>query len=251
MRRADGSRVPGWEGGTSAYYRLAHEDEAFQDHVAAQARAAVASGVFDGVMLDWDGYLPIVRKVREAIGPDRLIVVNIHDRLDLGEQYAGLVNGAFLECDPDAVAIRLCSWEGMRRALVAFESQLAEPQVNALEAWGDRDDLQAMRAATTLALTHSDGFALFADPNPLSTSDHLHDWYPFWDADLGTPTGAVRQRPDGAYERAFTRGLAVYNPPGGADVAVAFDAPRRRASTGETGTRFTLAARDGDLFLLP
>ena len=42
-----------------------------------------------------------------------------------------------------------------------------------------------MRVATTLALTHSDGYVLYADPNPLKTPDHLHDWYPFWDAQAG------------------------------------------------------------------
>ena len=42
-----------------------------------------------------------------------------------------------------------------------------------------------MRATTTLSLTLSDGYCLFADPDPLPTADHLHDWYPYWNKSLG------------------------------------------------------------------
>ena len=44
-----------------------------------------------------------------------------------------------------------------------------------------------MRATTTLALTHGDGYCLFSDPNPLPTPDHMHNWYPFWNKSLGRP----------------------------------------------------------------
>ena len=84
------------------------------------------------------------------------------------------------------------------------EVNLREPRVNCLETWfhKSRDDLNLMRATTTLALTHSDGYCLFSDPNPLPTPDHLHNWYTFWNRSLGKPVakgtansdGTVRQR---------------------------------------------------------
>ena len=52
-----------------------------------------------------------------------------------------------------------------------------------------RDGGEHLRATTTLSLVRSDGYALFSDPNPLPTPDHLHDWYPFWDKSLGKTAG--------------------------------------------------------------
>ena len=249
LRNEDGTRKAGWTGGPEPYYLLNYENPDFQDHVAVQARVAVESGIYDGVMLDWSGHLPIVQKVRQALGDDGLVTVNIHDDLEDGARYAPYINGSFMECDPDRMEKALCSWDGMARALETFEATFREPQVNALEAWGDRGNLASMRAVTTLGLTHSDAYVLFADPNPLPTPDHLHDWYDFWDADLGRPAGVKTVRDDGAVERAYDNGLVVYNPQGNGPVTVAFSESRRRASDGTTGTTFELADTDGDFFL--
>jgi hypothetical protein len=106
-----------------------------------------------------------------------------------------------------------------------------------------------MRATTTLVLTHSDGYALFADPDGLPTPDHLHDWYPFWNKSLGGPAGPGIQRTDGASQREFEYGTVVYNPIDNAPVRVTFNAPRRSAATGQIGTSFLLEPLDGDLYL--
>lgn len=45
------------------------------------------SGVYDGVMLDWSGYLFIVKKVCEVIGDEGLIIVNIYDDIEDGKKY--------------------------------------------------------------------------------------------------------------------------------------------------------------------
>lgn len=244
LRNPDGSRVKGWDNGPEPYYKLNHEHPGFIANVARQARQAVESGVYDGVMLDWSGQLAVVRAVREALGPEPLIVVNIHDSIEDGKRYAPWINGAFMECGPP----KLCTWEGMGQALRWFEQHLRAPRVNALEAWGDRRDLATMRAVTTLALTQSDAFVLFADPNPLATPDHLHDWYPFWDKRLGRPLAPGRQQPAGHWQRQFEFGTAVHNPHQNAPVTLRFDSPRTRASNGRIGTVFSLAPGDGDIF---
>jgi hypothetical protein len=108
-----------------------------------------------------------------------------------------------------------------------------------------------MRAATTLALTHSDGYTLFADPNGLPAPDHLHDWYPFWDfKSLGKPREPMIKRRDGAFQREFTGGTVVYNPLGNKIVTVTFDRPRTSAATGKSSTTFTVEGMDGDLYLM-
>jgi len=203
-------------------------------------------------MFDWNGHLPIVKKVREIIGTNALIICNIHDQLRDGEKYKGLINGAFMELSqegPGAPKRKLGSWESSRKALLFFEKNFAKPTVNCLESWGDRNDLRRMRVVTTLGLTHSDGYVLFADSNELKTPDHLHDWYAFWDAPLGKPAGSCVNRPDGAYQREFTGGTVVYNPIKNQPVTVTFVEDRKRVSNGSRGREFTVPDYDGDIFL--
>jgi hypothetical protein len=145
---------------------------------------------------------------------------------------------------------QLGTWESSRKALLYFEENFLKPTVNCLESWGDRKDLRRMRAVTTLGLTHSDGYVLYADPNPLKTPDHLHDWYPFLDAPLGKPVAKVVTRPDGAYQREFTGGTVIYNPINNpASVKVTFAGEHKRASDGTVGREFTVESYDGEIFL--
>lgn len=250
-RNADGSRVLGWDNGPEPYYLMDPDNAEFAANIARQCQIAIDSGIYDGVMFDWDGHLPIVKKVRQVIGDEGLIIVNIHDRIDEAREYGDLINGAFMElapAGPGAPRRTLGTWKSSRKALGVFEQVFREPRLNCLEAWGDRADLRRMRAATTLGLTHSDGSVLFADPNPLPEPDHLHDWYPFWDLDLGRPHGRVVKRSDGAYERDFDGGLVVYNELGNGVVLVDFASRRRRTSDGSTGKSFRLQDADGDIF---
>lgn len=106
-----------------------------------------------------------------------------------------------------------------------------------------------MRAATALALTHSNGSVLFADPNPLPTPDHLHDWYSFWESPIGKPVGDLKSRDDGAFERRFEGGLVIYNPLGNGSIDVEFPTPRRCVATGERAARFSLQEADGGIYL--
>ena len=247
-RDAQGRYVMGWaEGG----YRLLDEaNPGWQEMVAARARAVVDSGAFDGVMLDWwqdrEDQVRLLQRVRAAIGDTALILVNANDRRI--PRTAALVNGLFMECYRGETP---ADWQRIAETLRWAEANLRAPRINCLEIWykTSRQDLDRMRAATALALTQSDGYCLFSDPNPLPTPDHLHDWYDFWDKGLGAPSGPGRQRADGAWERPFTAGLAIYNPPGQPRITITCSAPHRSRATGQSGLQHTLAGGDGDLLI--
>jgi hypothetical protein len=254
-RNADGSRVPGWDNGPEPYYLLNPENEAFRANIGRQARLAIESGLYDGIMLDWSGHLEVVKAVRAAIGEQALIIVNIHDNVEHAKLYASLINGSFMECNPDGPGIATPrngnTWDKLRDGYVFMETHLREPRLNCLEVWGHRDDHRRLRAATTLALTHGNGAVLYADPNPLPAPDHLHDWYPFWDVSLGRPVGERQTRPDGIVERAFERGLVLYNHLGNGTRKVQFPRELKRASDGKVGREFWVSDADGDFFLPP
>jgi Hypothetical glycosyl hydrolase family 15 len=132
---------------------------------------------------------------------------------------------------------------------------LHKPAFTLLEGWPTdelgRAQVSRMREVTTLALTLSDGYILYADRNHHAV-DHAHDWYPFWDAKLGRPKEPPRQADgDGPFRREFEHGTAVFNPPEGATAKLNFQEERISAATGERGRQFSVAPADGDMFLRP
>ena len=253
LRDEAGKRVAGWKGGPEPYYMLNYKNEAFQKRLGEQAKAVVDSGIYDGVMLDWSGYLPIIKIIREYIGENALLTVNIHDEIDKAKAYQDYINGAFMECGPDGKEPgskkTLCTWESMAESLTYYEENFRQPTVNALEAWGDRKDLQGMRAVTTLGLTHSDGYVLFADHNELPSPDHMHDWYDAWNIKLGAPLTKGKTLSDGSVTREFEKGVVYYNPKGNDEIHVELNLPHRSIATGKVGTDFYISPRDGDIFI--
>lgn len=247
-RDAQGKIEAGWEEG--GFLKLDFANPEYQKQVAAQARAAVQSRVFDGVMLDWwnddDTRLELVRQVRQAVGPIALILANANDRQT--PRTAPYINGYFMECYRSQTPEH---WQRIAATLAWAEENLREPRINCLETWyhTSRDDLHLMRAATTLALTLSNGYALFSDPNPLPTPDHLHNWYPFWNKTLGRPAARGARQMDGTIRREFENGAAVYNPMGNTAREVTFPAPRRSLATGKVSRTHTVPPADGDIFL--
>ena len=246
--RKEGKIAPGWEEG--GYLLLDFTNPAFRAQVARQARAVVESGVCDGIMLDWwtddDAHLALVREIREAIGDAALVLANANHRQT--PRTAPFLNGYFMECYKSESAE---DWQAIADTLRWAETNLRPPRINCLETWhhGSRRDVRRMRATTTMALTLSDGYCLYSDPNPLPTPDHLHDWYPFWDERLGRPLAKSVAQADGSVWREFEGGLAVYNPPGNGVIGVEFDAPCTSAATRTVARRFRVEDGDGDLFL--
>lgn len=139
------------------------------------------------------------------------------------------------------------------RTLAWARKNLRTPRINCLETWyhKSRNDLNLMRATAAMSLTHSDGYCLFSDPDPLPTGDHLHNWYPFWNRSLGRPRSAGKKRSDGSYVRQFDKGTVVYNPMGNADVTIVFDRDHKSLAGGRTAKRHTVKACDGDILLGP
>jgi len=248
-RRKDGRPAAGWEEGR--FWQLDFSDPAFRAHVARRAGAVVATGVVDGVMLDWwrddPARLALLEAVREAVGPGALILVNANDRKV--PRSAPYVNGLFMECWRSKTPE---DWRRIAETLRWAEANLRRPRINCVETWyhRSRGDLHLMRATTTLVLTHSDGYCLFSDPNPLPTPDHRHSWYPFWEKGLGRPLGPAERRSDGAFVRRFTRGWAVYNPMGGGEVTLDFPEPVRSRATGRLARTHRVPPCDGDILLL-
>jgi hypothetical protein len=246
-RDASGELVMGWaEGG---YIQLDFSNPAYREHVAQRARAAVESGVVDGIMLDWwrddADRLALIETIRQAIGEDALVLANANDRTT--PQSAHLINGYFMECTRSATAP---DWQRIADTLAWAEEHLREPRINCLETWyhESREDLHLMRATTALSLTVSDGYCLFSDPNPLPTPDHLHNWYGFWDHDLGKALAPGEWREDGSVIRGFAKGTVVYNPMGNRTVTVSFGKPYKSAASGKRAKEHSIEPGDGDIF---
>ena len=266
LRDENGALCPGWgedidgdgevELNEISNMLLDFRNSSLQEIIAEKALALKESGLFDGIMLDWwnefhatTGKWPdhngthlnlseenaariaILRKIREKVGDDFLILVNSnYNTVPLS---ASFVNGIFMECYKPRYdnGYTIDQIKKMESTLLWAEDNLKEPHINCLEGWrivtdytGEREvrvaernseeNLKWMRMITTLSLTHSDGYVLFADDNAQPSSDHLHNWYDFWDADLGNPIGkkgATYNNIEGLFIREFENGWAVYN----------------------------------------
>ncbi|RKU15947.1 hypothetical protein C6503_13290 [Candidatus Poribacteria bacterium] len=208
-----------------------------QDIVVQQAVAFAKCGLFDGILFDtWreedrhnkeiahyyahdilEASITLLRRVREAVGDDFLILVNSNDTKV--PRSAPYVNGMFME----TIGSGLYGYNHqhlvkIESTLLWGEQHLRAPQINCLEGWRLREEpldsprnQQWMRLFTTMSLAFSDGYVLFGNTY---LQGHTHYWYPFWDADLGRPIGAKGQTYEsieGLFIREFTNGWAVYN----------------------------------------
>lgn len=239
-----------WDSKEAGLIRLDWQNRDFQHHVAAQCKAVVESGVVDGIMLDcWqddEDRLALIKAVRAAVGEKALVIANVNDIVrPLTSPY---LNGYFMECYRSHTPE---DWQRIADTLSWAEKHLRKPTVNCLEVWSheSRQELNLMRATTTLALCLSNGYCLFADNGFLPTPDHLHDWYPFWNKGLGKATAPGRKRRDKAFSREFEKGAAVYNPMGNEAVAVVFPEERTSLATGKRAREHALEAADGDIYL--
>ncbi|UCD29323.1 MAG: hypothetical protein JSV03_02250 [Planctomycetota bacterium] len=247
-RDENGQLKMGWKEG--GYIQLDFANPQYRKHVVARSRAAMRSGVVDGIMLDWwredEHRLKLLRAVREAVGDSALIMVNAN--ANRVPKSAGLVNGLFMECGAGMTSVH---WAKIADTLVWAEQNLRRPHINGVETWyhQSRKDLNLMRATTALTLTLSDGYCLFSDPNPLPTHDHLHDWYSFWDKKLGKPISRGIKRKDGAVFREFEHGTAVYNPMGNELIVLSFNDERTSLACRKRSKVHSVSPGDGDIFL--
>lgn len=303
LKDENGRLCPGWGEDTDGdgeveldeiqFMLLDFRNPAFHELIAAKALALKESGLFDGIMLDWwnehsptTGKWPdwngtylkldeenaariaILRKIREKVGDDFLILVNSnYNTVPLS---APLVNGLFMECSKPRYdkGYTIEQIKKMETTLLWAEENLRQPRINCLEGWrivtdytGDREvrvaernseeNLKWMRMITTLSLTHSDGYVLFGDDNAEPSSDHLHNWYDFWDADLGKPVGkkaGIYNNTEGLFIREFENGWAVYNR-SGVTQSVLFEENVIAFSKKEIAKSHKIPNFDGEIFL--
>lgn len=278
LRDESGNRVED-EGWSELLIDYTHP--AAQDHFVQQAIAVAKCGVFDGIFMDWwtqeeDSNLEIahlyhghrisaevsmLRRIREAVGDDFLIVVNSRtEKIPLSAPY---VNGAFMEGHRRHTREYLTEVES---TLSWNEENFRFPQVNNYEAWSISEEplnssrnQQWMRVFTTLSLTHSNGSVSYAigfmgaQERP---DGDIHDkyWHSFWDAPLGRPVGGNETKGElyrgreGLFIREFTNGWAVYNRSGSAQ-QVELPVESTGVHSGVTATQHTLADLDGEIYI--
>ena len=254
-----------------------------QDIIVQKAVAIAKSGLFDGIVFDWwhedivslsdffdwskqystvaaerEARLSIVRRIREQVRDDFLVIGNTNRRkIPVTAPY---LNGGYMETNRDYDGGY--THEGLaeiENSLLWLEENLREPRVNCLEGWGvgleapdSPTNKRWMRVFTTLSLTHSDGYVMYNLGGILfGVGDHEHIWHDFWDANLGKPIGPKAQRYqniEGLFIREFTNGWAVYNRSGSTqEISLAENATG--VASGQAGTTHQLADLDGEIYL--
>lgn len=180
-RNEKGEREVGYFADGKPRYLLDYSNQELQCLLAQQAKAAVKSGAVDGVMLDWWGEgenqdrVNLVRKIRDAIEENAVIVVNSNGMLP--EKSAPYINGLYMEGEGavynSAQAAKVFQW-----APTHLDRNL--PPITAVEGWGERGDLPRMREVVTQALTGSNGYFMYGDKDGIpGKQDHGHDLYKF------------------------------------------------------------------------
>ena len=229
VRDATGTPVEGWP----RTFLLDFTHPAVQDIIVAQALAVSRCGVFDGILLDWwqehttvlDGYRSnvaeqrardvIIRRIREAVGEDFLILVNANRSKP--QRAAPYINGLFMETVRDSAAGY--TYQGLREiesTMLWAENTLREPQIVCLQGWSIATEtpdptlnyratrlvdtkpdtpanLRWMRVFTTLSLTHSDGYVHFYGGYLYAAPEKRTYRYGFWDADTGQRIGEPQE----------------------------------------------------------
>ena len=296
LRDESGNRVAdeGW-----AELLIDYTHPAAQDHFVQQAVAIAKCGIFDGIFMDWwtqeedsneeiahlyegnriSAEVSMLRRIREAVGDDFLIVVNSRiEKIPLSAPY---VNGAFMEGHRRHTRQYLTEVES---TLLWAEENFRFPQVNMLEAWSilteplsSARNQRWMRVFATLSLTHSNGYMSYVIGSDSAfvhqhgddiweghTAKHaageVHEhwqeknWQSFWDAPLGQALGGNQTKAKlyrgrhGLFIREFTNGWAVYNRSGSSQ-QIELPEETTGVHSGVTGTHHTLADLDGEIYI--
>ena len=246
-----------------------------QDHFVQRAISIAQCGILDGIFLDWwagedredtlgepgtadlyhsntaDARISLLRRIREAVGDDFLIIANT--TTNKVPRSAPYLNGTFMETFRGPKGYSLKYLIEIENALSWYEENFRYPQVNCLsvqaipnEPLDSVRNQQQARLFTTLSLTHSNGYVLY------KYADGDGYWYPFWDADLGTPIGEKAQlyeNREGLFVREFTNGWAVYNRSGQEQQIEFSEAVSGVASRVEEKRLHVLPDLDGEIYL--
>jgi hypothetical protein len=253
LRDENGERVIGFQGeGGYVAYLVDYAKRSFRKHIAARARACVKSGVADGIMLDWwnddsPARIKMLKKIRKAIGPDALIIVNTNQfKRPKSTKY---VNGYFMECM--APSAGKDDWDTFLDTLRYAEENLREPQVNCFLTMPEDGKVneRLLRATYAFALVHSNAYAIYSLCGVKGRIPHYHDWYSWIGGSLGKPLEAGVLRSDGAWQRRFENGYAVFNPIDNQTVTIKLTKKHTNAFTRKTAKNHTIPSEDGAILL--
>ena len=278
LRDENGERIVAWKDGALL---LDFTKPAVIDKIVNEAIAVAKCGLYDGIFFDWwNEHEPvlvgwwnehgprgivyrgneaeqrardeILRRIRAEVRDDFLILVN-GNRGTMPRTGWG-INGTFMETGRDND--EGYTYKGLKQienTLSWAEENLREPRINCLEGWGVTTqspdaplNKKWMRVFTTMSLTHSDGYVLYNDG-----IQHKHNWYDFWNTDLGAPIGEKTQlykNREGLFIREFTNGWAVYNRSGKAQ-EISFPGQTTGVSSGITSFQHTVPDLDGEMYL--
>lgn len=306
IKDENGNRVRVYAGASDFLIDFTHP--VVQDILVQKAVAVAKCGLYDGIFLgQWQedqatlnndkgvyyrsveaegsARISLVRRIREVIGDDFLIIVETHQRpAPLSAPY---VNGMFMEAirDEQDTGYTHAGLREIESTLLWSEQNLRDPQINALEGRGislepadSPRNQQTMRVITTLSLTHSDGYVCYNigvsgiiheheyeiwpghEREHIEGKSHLHNhqhyWYSFYDAPLGRPVGKKAQlyhntnghAVEGLFMREFTNGWAVYNR-SGKEQDIQLPMQATGVASGTTGVNHTLSDLDGEIYL--
>ena len=220
-------------------------DPKYQDFLVSASVAYIYKKKTDGIMLDWwhnnhqssSGYSKqqvgnarraISKKLREALGPEGIILGNVNWRKDKNTiQY---INGVFLELYKkpyNQSSKRLYNSRELREiedVLIYYEKNLQFPKLIALEGWRkttanttkDRNTPENRKMAKLLTamsvIIPTNGYILYADNNPdTPNGDHNHNYYDFYSFDIGKPTGGYEKLANGVGIKQHQKGFIAYN----------------------------------------
>ncbi len=306
IRDENGNRVRVYDGASDFLIDFTHP--VVQDILVQKAIAVAKCGLYDGIFLgrwqedqatldndkgvyyrsveaEGSARVSMVRRIREVIGDDFLIIVKTNQRpVPLSAPY---VNGMFMEAilDEQDTGYTYAELREIESTLLWSEQNFREPQINALEGHGisleppdSPRNQQRMRVITTLSLTHSDGYVCYNigvmgikheheyeispehEREHIEGKSHLHNhqhyWYDFYDAPLGRPVGKKAQlyhnskdhAVEGLFIREFTNGWAVYNR-SGKEQDIQLPMQATGVASGTTGVNHTLSDLDGEIYL--
>ena len=284
VRDENGDLVRAWRKGK--LFLLDFTNPEFQDIIVQKTIAISEFGLFDGIVFDWwheshvtlsewgnhskqystveaelEARLSIVRRIREGVHDDFLIIGNTNEReIPVTAPY---MNGGYMEAPRDH------NGDYSRERLIKIENSLVwlgehirKPRVTCLEGWGvgheppdSPTNKRWMRVFTTMSLTLSDGYVMYNLGGILfGVGDHEHIWHPFWDANLGRPIGEkaiAYQGIEGLYIREFTNGWAVYNRSGKAQTITLPSSATPVSDRGNNAASLThlLPDLDGEIYL--
>ncbi|MBN1499447.1 MAG: hypothetical protein JW982_04805 [Spirochaetes bacterium] len=212
--------------------------------------------------------IKLIRKVREKCGDDFIIMGNTNYNIE--KKLAPLLNAVFMECYKESYNKPYSGeeLEAIQAAVIFNRKNLASPALVCLEGWRtggkynpDRqtriaerntsENMKMMRFFTAMSLTLTDGYVLFSDDNSIPFWDHAHNWYDFWDAPIGKPVSSYQKLYNGIkglYVREFENGWVIYNF-SGSNQKIILPQKVKTVSTNEPGIKFTIADRDGEIYI--